>query len=230
MQKNKVFVISDERCGGTQFGRIFEDLNYNRIDDPQRVYSIQDFVLNIKNYQTKYDYIKICAVSFSHNQYKNIIDSFSKAGWTIIFLWRNYIERAISRAIAESTGVWSKKNKKWEGNFTINPATVSREIRQNKSKTATIQEHLSQNNIEYYELKYNDLYSEDLDINQRWEKLLDVLKYIDINDISLDQEANIRLRLSPNNRVNTKDVYKRINNINNIIKSFSNDENGFIDL
>lgn len=228
MPTKKVFVISDERCGGTQLGRIFQDINYNRIDDPQRIYSIQDFVINIKNYQKKYDYIKVCAVSFSHNQCKNIINSFHQANWNIIFLWRNYLERAISRAIAESTGVWSKKNKMWEGNFTINPSTVSREIRQNKDKMIKIHDHLDKNNIQYYELKYNDLYSDNLDINQRYEKLLKVLEFVDIDCVSLEQEQIIKERLSPSNRVNTKDVYKRINNINSIIKSFSNKDNGFI--
>lgn len=241
---NKIFVISDERCGGTQFGNIFESLNYRRVDDPQ-TYNIKkkgnndininnkiNVVNDINYFLANFDYIKVCLISFTIDEYIKILKQVVDHKFKIIFLWRkNYLERALSKAIAMKTGTWSvyNKNKAWGGRFSVDMDNIDNNIKLNKSNISEIKKYLKSNKIKYYNLPFCELYGDQMNINQRYKKILHVFNYVDKNiKISKDTEEYIKDRLSPSRRINNKEVYSRITNINDVIKKYSNKENGFI--
>ena len=234
----KLFVISDERCGSTQFGRIFDIIGYKRVDDPQTVYSMNEFMTKTESFMKRFDYIKVCSVSFTNQQISKLIRIFCGAKWKIVLLWRrNYLERAISRAIAETTGVWSKRHigdkAIWNADFAINQGTVSKELRQNKKRLSDIKQLLNDYNVNYYDVEFGELYGDKSSIEEKYNKVVQIFDYINpqiINAITLVQVDKIKERLSPSNRINGNNVYKQITNIRSIIKSLSNEDNGIIEL
>ena len=241
---NKVFVISDERCCGTQLGNIFEIVGYSRIDDPQtiktnrnkNIFNKSNVLKNFNYFMKNYNYIKICTISFSFKMYARLIRKANRKGYKIIFLWRkNYLERALSRAIAHKTKTWSieDKTKKWHNNFVVKEKMIERDIHKNMKSVQNIIKYLNELNINYYNLEYSELYGNDLDINQRFDKIKSLFEYIDSNilkELSSNKKKDILDRLSPIQKVNTISTYKRITNIEKILKKFSNKKYGIINI
>jgi hypothetical protein len=245
--KNKVFVITDERCGGTELGTLFKIIGYNIIDDPQTLKQDRDskinnkeFVLNnIEYFFEKYDYVKICMVSYTEEEYvrilKKVVDL--DINCKIIFLWRrNYLERGLSKAIAIETGVWSKKDKqthKQTHNFKIDRIKLKNIINENKKKIMFMDSYLKSNNIRHYPLLYENIYNKDYDGSERVNVFYKILKYVDPdieNSINIKNRSLLIETLCPCKKVNDISTYKRIININELLKEFSSIDNGIIKL
>ena len=240
--KNKIFVITDERCGGTQLGNLFSVLGYKVIDDPQTCKDSRnpnvcnkEFVLNnIPYFFKRFDYIKICMVSFSLPEYFKIVRQAAGIGCKFIFLWRsNYLERALSRAIAQETGIWNiyQHNEKYNGNFKLNSKNIREYLEENKKKVSDMHNFLRNNRIKYYPLLYENLYNAKLDGEERSDCFYRIIDYIQPEMLDLivkNQHLKIVKNLSPNYKVNTYLTYRRITNIKDIVLEFSNAENGVI--
>lgn len=236
----RVFVITDERCGGTQLGNIFEKIGYSVMDDPQtekpgRDISVHNkqFVLNNLNYlYKKYNYVKICAVSYTVEEYITIIGQAVDLGCKIVFLWRqNYLERALSKAIAERTGVWHTKDKKklLSSFYEISIPKLELIIRENKHKINQIKGFLDNNMVWYYPIMYEGLYKGST-VN-RYKILVNLLRFIDPHlEDSIDEsiEQSIKTCLDPSNRLNSIETYKKIMNIRKVVQKLSCRDNGFI--
>ncbi len=242
MSCNKVFVISDERCGGTQLGNFFQFVGYRRVDDPQskkpkrdnKIFNKHHVLGNFKYFADNYDYIKICMISFSFDEYKKIIQQARKSGFKFIFLWRkNYLQRAVSKAIAKETNCWSQHsvNKKWEGEFRVDTKLIGEEIERNKTVVRQMRDYLAKDNIQFYDLEFSNLYGGKMKTEDRYKKLCELFDSLDINirkNLSQNIINKIKERLSPQRRINNSDTYKRIINISEIKKKFSNKENGVL--
>lgn len=236
----KIFVIADERCGGSQLGNMFQVLGYNRVDDPQNhpvndktIYNKKNLISNF-DYFTKYNYIKVCMASFSIREYKRLLKEVNNGDWKLIFLWRkNFLERALSKAIGESTGTWheSQSNEKYQNEFKISTWSISREIRSNKKKLLAIKKYLKTNDTPYFDLEFSDLYGNNRNEKQRFEYFTKVIDSVDselYKKLNKENITSIKSMLSPKKRLNTDNTYSRISNIKQIIKKFSNNENGVI--
>jgi len=239
---DKIFVIADERCGGSQLGNIFELLSYTRVDDPQNHPTNDKSIYNKKNlisnfsYFERYNYMKVCMASFSVREYKKLLSEVNDGSWKFVFLWRkNFLERAMSKAIAEATGTWhqSQENDKYNSEFKVSTWAISREIKNNKKKLSSIKNYLSESDISFYDLEFSDLYGSHLDTDQRFDYLKQALTSISprlLDVMTIENAESIKSMLSPRQRLNTNDTYSRITNINEIIEKFSGVENGIISI
>lgn len=231
---NKVFVITDERCGGTQLGKIFEELGYRIIDDPQTRIMDREYVLNnIVDIYKEYDYLKICLVSYSIDEYCFILEQVNNIGCKVIFLWRrNYLERALSKCIAEETGVWFKDqiNHKYGNYFRLDIARLRYNLYDNKKKIEYFVEYLKNNGIEHYPVMYENIYNLELCAFKRYKQLLKLLIYVnsDFEQVGIDIKRRIIDLLSNENKLNCKHTYQRITNIKKICEEFSCFENGML--
>jgi hypothetical protein len=244
MVNKKIFVISDERCGGTQLGNMFQIMGHSRIDDPQTMNKNRNTKINTKNYLLKnftyfaknYEYIKVCTKSFSTSQYKTLINDAKKNGFEFIFLWRkNFLQRALSRAIAGETGCWSFSsiNDKWKHKFKIDENVIGKEIKENKERTIKIKKYLKDNKIDHFDLEYSKLYGSNMNISQRYSYFKIMVDGFDKTLLDAKKPnviKKVKEKLSPSQRINTSNTYKRITNINEILKKFSNEENGIVKL
>ena len=78
----KIFIVTDERCGGTVFTRIFNDVfNMKTIDDPQtgvnrkfpnynKKDNLLDYLFNTLNYEV----VKCCFCSLTNEEYFKLLD------------------------------------------------------------------------------------------------------------------------------------------------------------
>lgn len=230
--KDRIFVITDERCGGTELGNLFAILKYRVIDDPQTtkedrnplIFNKQFVLDNLSFFYKDYDYVKICMISYTEEEYIKIVKQAVELNCKIIFLWRgNLLERALSRAIALETGVWTKKdyNKKYNSYFKLNIGSLQESILDNKKKLQSVENYLKTNSIKYYPLMYENIYNKDLNSHERLDRFYKLLEYIEPDILTTDikdREIHKKLitSLSPNNKVNDQNSYKRIINIREI--------------
>lgn len=240
--KNKIFVITDERCGGTEIGNLFSMIGYKVIDDPQTIkkgmdpsiYNKDNVLNNINYFFTVYDYVKICMVSYTEEEYIKILKDVINLNCKILFLWRrNHLERGLSKSIAIETGVWTKKdyNRIYKGVFRIDMERLRNLIDENKRKVTYVFSYLKNNDVNYFPVLYENIYNKELNGDQRLVIFYKILDYVDpiiVDNISVQQYSKLVERLCPCKKVNDLATYSRISNINEIIKEFSNNENGII--
>jgi hypothetical protein len=245
MNLNKIFVIADERCGGTQLHNMFKIAGYVSIDDPQTYIkdkkgrdikiNNKEFVLNNFDYfANNYNYIKICMSSFTLEEYQKIILMAKAKDYKFIFLWRkNYLERALSKAIAVKTNVWSQFtiNEEWENKFELNEQLIQNDLNRNKKMVHNLKKFVKSKNILFYNLLYEHLYLYTDDVEKRYVVLKKIFSYIDKNiNKNLDNNKIIKIkeRLAPTQKINSIISYRRITNIVSILNKFSNKSNGIV--
>lgn len=208
-----IFVIADERCGGTSLGKIFQDLlDYKTIDDPQNPRWIKMADLHCKTNtkkdvdnmihelydNRKYNYIKVCFFSYekNFNNYLYLIKKISDRGYKIIYLYReNLLKRALSKVIANKTKVWevndinnknnkNNKNNIYNNNFSINIRLLGKELKRNRKRRYIIQKYLKKNNIKHLAVSYEFLYGPTIELDQRIARLTKILQYVDCPKIN----------------------------------------------
>lgn len=221
----KIFVITDERCGGTQLGNIFTLLGFNVIDDPQTHKYNKEYVLNnLTNIFNEYNYVKICMVSYNIEEYIKLIESIPE-DCVIILLWRkNNVERALSKYLAERTGVWHQDNEKYRRKLkriTVDIGTVDKYIIENNHKFELVKNYLNKIEKKYYSIAYENLYDPKFNADQRYVILCDILGRLGVSTI-IDDNKKIQIRelLSPKKKLNSYESYMLVSNINSVMKHY----------
>jgi hypothetical protein len=171
----KIFIITDERCGGTVFTRIFSDVfNMKIIHDPQtgvkRKYPSYDKNTNLLDYfynTLNYDVIKCCFCSFSIEEYFKLIEYCQLNKVKIIVLHReNIFDRALSISVARTLRSKNINNLRPYGYkdtdliepYNLNIKIYEEEIVRYKKDYDKIKLYLTKNNIIYFHFTYNECY------------------------------------------------------------------------
>ena len=163
----KIFIITDERCGGTVFTRIFTDVfGLRRIHDPQtdtlkkipdldikyNIIELLDYCYNVK----KFNVLKCCYCSFSFNEYTEIINYVSNNNIKIIFLHReNVFDRALSLAVARTlksigyNNTYGYKDTNIIKPYNLNLNIYVKELIRHDKDYKNIIQYLNENEIKY---------------------------------------------------------------------------------
>ena len=170
---------------------------------------------------------KIKHVPFGYNKY--IIES---GNYKIIYLYRkNILRNVISEQISKQTQEWGTRKDKIL-NYKFNPIPlkeVSRRLHENKKMFSEYRNYLRSQSINYYDLSYEQLYGDDVDINKRMKIYYNILKFLGFHtDFTAEQVDRVRSILSPSTKLNSVEIYRRIPNIDHIEKEFGSQENGYL--
>lgn len=119
MNAKKFFIATDERTGCTEFTCAFSVCGLSYIDDPQTVLAIGNHPLHAKVVQiagtnnnnnldqwvprvlNAYDVVKVCFISYTIQQYLNILMHALGSGYSIIVVHRDPFKRAVSLEVAK---------------------------------------------------------------------------------------------------------------------------------
>jgi len=225
----KIFIITDERCGGTVFTRIFNDVfNMKVIHDPQtgaeRKYNLFNYDVNLLNHlynNLNYNVIKCSFCSFDIEQYFKLIKYCECNEIKIIVLYReNVFDRALSIAVARTLRNKKIENLKPYGfkdtnlikPYNVNIKLYENEIIRYKKDYSRIMEYLTENNINYFHITFNEFFiNENKLINQK-----KLYSWLGFNITNLENNSLFNSLL--NMDYNTKEANKLILNFNEIEK------------
>lgn len=235
----KIFIVTDERCGGTVFTRIFNDVfNMKTIDDPQtgvnrkfpnynKKDNLLDYLFNTLNYEV----VKCCFCSFTNEEYFKLLDYCKINKVKIIVLYReNAFDRALSIAVARTLRNKIKKNNPYSDKSTVlikpfgykdtdlikpynlNLNIYESEIKRYKYDYNRITTYLNIKEIDHFHITFDQCYIDSERINN-FKKLFSWLN-LDCDNLEDCHELNCLL----NKDYNTKEANKLILNFDEVIE------------
>jgi len=150
----------------------------------------------------------------------------------IIFLFReNFLQREISHFISLESGHWGRDRSKVLAhkykNMNIN--SIKKSINSNKAKVEKYKKILTENNKEFFEVTYEELFGLKL-IEEKLRKLnaiFSFLGYGEIKDKTILEK--MKTRLDPlNSKLNSEETYRLIPNIYEVERELGSPENGYL--
>jgi len=183
----------------------------------------------------------LCTIYQNHNGIKHMLnhvpftynEHLIKSGkYEIIYLYRNNIlKTVISSFISRQAKEWGDRTDKILGH-TFKPLPIKKlanKIQQRKNMLQQYREYLDANATSYFDLCYEDLYGETIEIEKRISIYVNMLKFLGFNpDLNTKQINRVRSILDPSTKLNSMDTYKLIPNIYEIEKKFGSPENGYL--
>lgn len=163
----KYCIITDERSGGTCFTEMFNACDLNTIHDPQTRSKdrfdteFKDEIDMLEFIYKRCDLIKLCYVSFSIEQYTNILDYCTQHNIVIIVLHRDDIyKRAQSNSVASNIKAYnifdtSKEYKPFE----ISLERYKHDLENYNKHICSHIQYLNDSNKPYYFVVYEELYT-----------------------------------------------------------------------
>lgn len=225
---NKIFIATDERSGGTTFTNLFEAFSLKTIDDPQTRLKRNENIF--KNYKTKknktnlmLDYcynklninvIKCCYVSYSLDEYKELLDYCISNNITIIILHReNICKRSLSLEMAKNKLGWDifNENKKYK-KININIKKYLLNIEQYNKKITNCINYLNTKDKKYFFIIFEKFIK-----NKEVSNLL----YSNLNLILTNEELYNKLTNKDYKTKKKINLIKNIEEINNIDKNMN---------
>ena len=163
----KYCIITDERTGGTCFTSMFSGCNLKVCHDPQTRSKykfdreFKDEIDMLKFIYKRYDLIKLCYVSFSIEQYTNILNYCIQHNIVIIVLHRDDIyKRAQSKCVANQLKLYNiLDTKKDYKSFHIHIKTYESLLQHYNKHICSHIQYLNDNNKSYYFIIYEELYT-----------------------------------------------------------------------
>lgn len=196
---------------------------YNKVND------IQTLNNTLKEIFSQYTGIKHISTQLDESYNKYML----KANYKIILLWRqNFLQKTISHQISSKTQAWFKdRNKIHKTKFDpLSFDSIDKFLKLYKNQVNKYYTFLTNNNIDFFQLTYEELYSPDLPLSQKLKKINDIIKYLGYDEIT-DQEIikQIKVLLNPQkSKLNNLSTYFKIPNIVEIEKKFGSEENGHL--
>ncbi len=157
----------------------------------------------------------------------------------VIFLNRkNILKRIISGFISDQTKVWEvskwKKgqDKMFVENYEYEPIElriIEWFIKMEKSYREKYRNELIDKGIKFYEIDYEDLFEDDVTMENKIEKCLELFRFLNQSAEFSDKEMEeIKTYLGENLRLNSINTYLKIPNIQEIEEKFGSEENGYL--
>lgn len=166
-------------------------------------------------------------VPMEYNEY-----IYKSGKYKIIYLYRkNILKSVVSEFISRQTKEWgTMKEKVLTHKFDPIPLNkISIRLSKKKNLFLEYRHRLQSQRINYYDLSYEELYGEDVDIEKRMGIYFDILDFLGFHsDINAFEVNNVSKILNPYTKLNSFETYKRIPNIEDIEKEFGSPDNGYL--
>ena len=149
-----------------------------------------------------------------------------------LFLNRdNLLQTVVSGMIAEQT-------KKWVGNRNeilkarlepLNIRKISNQVQLIWKNINRYRDFMTSNGLDFMEVKYEDLYGEDVSIHQKMELVNRIFDYLGAASLSGEARKEILELINPEvSKINTTETYNRIPNIDKVEEKLGSVEYGFL--
>ncbi|MDD5193684.1 MAG: glycosyltransferase, partial [Candidatus Nanoarchaeia archaeon] len=201
-----------------------------RLQEIKNVSDVENF---LKEIYSNYNGIKTFTQNMSVNINKYLLLNPKNK---IVFLTRNNLLKfAVSYEISLKTNIWrADKNDPLKIDKVLEKISEDIPIKNLEKNIKEIKNHikfyknlLKENQKEYFELFYEDLFEEDIPFEKKLEKINELFKFLGYSEIKECEE--IREILNPNYRkINSNKTYRLIPNIEEIEKNLGNKENGYL--
>jgi hypothetical protein len=255
MVENRFIIFTHTRSGSSSLAQILNmhpeikliSEPFNKNLQTRRNPNLVPLINEIKNTKTLSNFLEIL-----NKEYKGMKHIFfhippkmnrtllANKDYKIIFLSRkNLLKSIISRRISKKINLWGTgaltpeqlreiiKEKKFKP---LEISTVKRDIQETKDFIDHYKEFLEENNIDFLELNYEQLYGSDISINEKLNiinRIFDFLGYKKIRDPKILEKIRGRLDYK-GRKVNNGDTYKTIPNIEEINRALGNNQTGYL--
>ena len=149
----------------------------------------------------------------------------------IVLLWRkNSLAREVSQQISFQTNEWGK-NKKNILKHHFDPMDIDqieREINIYLSRVSFYREFMILNKIDFTEITYEDLYNENISIDNKVKLINSISEYLNLTQVDKEKVTAIKKLLNPDQKLNNKETYLKIPNILDIEKRLGGKDIGSI--
>ncbi len=156
-----------------------------------------------------------------------------KRNYKIIFLWRkNYLQKTISHIISRNAKVWfNERERIFQHKFApLQVEEVHTYLNIYKDRLNNYYGYLTDNQIDFFPLTYEELYDPALPVSQKLDKINEVFEYLGYGKVT--EKAVIKQAesyLDPeNSKLNNELTYFKIPNIVEIEKIIGSKENGHL--
>ena len=252
MTAKHVFVATDERCGGTTLTRVlrlvtggtFLDDPFNRLAHNDRYLSSTEAQIedSITRLFAEYRGVKCSVCLHDVPEYSSLLRRVIQRECKFVFLWRrNILHRALSRALAIETGVWSwydnsrspdepKRPYETKG-LQIDMDQLETDVELHRTKMMAVRSLLDDLRVPYFDLEYSNLYGRSVNMDQRLAQIGQLCRFLEIDPIVVEakrHELEFSGFLLRRAKLNSTERYRGIVNISEIESRFSNPGNGYL--
>lgn len=169
-------------------------------------------------------------LSYQLEQSKNE-ELLSSGRYKIIFLRRkNLLKRLVSENISQQAQYWlGNRERILKHDFhEISLEKTKKELIKDQTEQEHYYNYLKKNKIDFFDLKYEDLYEENLSEEQKFVVLNKIFKFLGFNPVSAKKNKKICHLLDPEkNKLNNLETYSKIPNIDQINQAFGS-QYGFL--
>ena len=225
----KYFIMTDERTGGTSFTKLFNCCNLKTIHDPQTRTSSRPELKGFKSTNKtnllldycynnlKIDVIKCCYISYTVNEYKELLDYCISNNINIIILHRNNIyKRSLSQCVAESLHNYYilDTHKKYKS-FNIDTKKYINYIVNYNNKITTLTKYLDDMKYYYIFVIHEDIFS----------NTSNIYKLFDFLELKIIEEKKFMAIINTDYKTEGKNnLIKNLNAINSLNEKYSKTE------
>ncbi len=254
IRDKKIIIFAHARSGSNSLYEILcTNPTIKLMVEPFNPYALRDYYplfyakinkrLNIKDKKSLFNYMNLIyekfdgmKTLFNHLPYELNKEILLNKNHMIIFLYRkNALQSALSWTIAEKMNIWYVSNcsiMDYRNKISctlidnIDPMHLQSRITQIKSEVESYKKILEINNVKYFNIAYEDLFSKTAE-SEKIEKIKEIFNFLGCSsELNLEK---IRAILEPKNKkMSDEDVYLRIPNIFQIKEALESKENGFL--
>jgi hypothetical protein len=272
--KDKILIFPFPRTGSTTLLRILRLRNINmpgfepfNVDQETSGNLISRFNGVIRNRQAYFkkrsnmenylDYLFTSYEGFKHLTYQldfndNKHPLLRSKNSRIVFLWRrNYIQQVVSNLIATQTRIWNKWGKNIEktektryDNIELEPEIIKNQCALWRNEKDSYLKFLKEHNFRFMDVCYEDLFDADLKESDKIEKLNEILRFLEREEIKFSRKKLMLQLLRPfvkqytseklmnlldpkKTRMLSEEIYRKLPNIGDIMK-LESAENGYL--
>jgi Stf0 sulfotransferase len=251
MRRPRFIIFSLSRCGSTTLMRALNCHPEIRcVDEPFNTYDLANTYAGISSAQALDAALQALCTRF--NAIKHV---WHHSGWPfppnsglnerlltgpgckVLFMWRrNILRRAVSSQIGKQTGIWYAEDGAQRSrlrHFAFAPldlAWIEWHVQHERARIADWMQLLADSNVEWLDLRYEDLYDDGLTPRQRWQKLEDIIAFLGFSEITDPDAIEVARRiLDPaRTKLTSLEVYRRIPGIEEAERRFGSDETGWL--
>ncbi len=248
----EVFITTDERCGGTALTQIARLLLQGRcVDDPFSNDWLDrddpdlpclpapqgDPAECLERIYRRWRCIKNASTHWPATAYRPLLAAVAERGCRIVFLRReNALQRAISLALAKKTTIFGSYD--WtqtprvqdyaERRVELDVESIAQSVREYQERTADVRALLQAWAPGHLEVRYEDLFSLRNPMEAKFAQLAQLCDHWSVDLGILErQRDDLELILSPSQKMNTPELYRRmVINIDAIANAFDPGRHG----